>query len=205
MVILTPPPHELRNLSGPVDTSSQLSAPDDTEMVEASLEEVPTTISPIAETPRPSSGTPPADASHLYEKPTRPYRSCWPLSHSIKGHRWKVVWELGMELHQTNSETMESIKEARAICAHATWMLRPSVPQLSRKPRQAAPEPSGKPKPFALPPLGMQRSRAASQADSLQWDMSRPSNTWRNKSSKRKVRVRLTSSLPAKLPYKSAL
>ena len=25
-----------------------------------------------------------------------------------------------MELHQNNSETMESIKEARAICAHAT-------------------------------------------------------------------------------------
>ena len=29
MVILTPPPHKLRDLSGPADTSSQVSAPDD--------------------------------------------------------------------------------------------------------------------------------------------------------------------------------
>ena len=32
MVILTPPPHKLRDLSGPVDTSSQVSTPEDTEM-----------------------------------------------------------------------------------------------------------------------------------------------------------------------------
>ena len=58
MVVLTPPPHKLRDLSGPVNTSSQVSAPDDAEMAEASLEEIPTAISPIAETPRPSSSTP---------------------------------------------------------------------------------------------------------------------------------------------------
>ena len=57
MVVLTPPPHKLRNLSRQVDTSSQVSDPDDAEMAEASLEKVPTTISPIAETPGPSSGT----------------------------------------------------------------------------------------------------------------------------------------------------
>ena len=65
MVMLTPPPHELRNLSGPVDMSSQLRTLDDAEMAEASLEEVPTTISPITETPEPSSGAPPTDASNL--------------------------------------------------------------------------------------------------------------------------------------------
>ena len=65
MVILTPPPHKLRDLSRLVDTSSQVSTLDDIEMAEASLEEVPTTISPIAETPGSRSGTPPADASHL--------------------------------------------------------------------------------------------------------------------------------------------
>ena len=63
VVILTPHPHKLRDLSSPVDTSSQVSTPDDVEIVEASLEEVPTTISPIAETPGSRSGTPPADAS----------------------------------------------------------------------------------------------------------------------------------------------
>ena len=65
MVILTHPPHKLRDLSGLVDTSSQVSTLNDTEMAEASPEEVPTTISPIAETPGSRSGTPPADTSHL--------------------------------------------------------------------------------------------------------------------------------------------
>ena len=65
MVILTPPPHKLRDLPRLVDTSSQVSTPDNVEMLEASLEEVPTTISPIANTPGSRSGTPPTDASHL--------------------------------------------------------------------------------------------------------------------------------------------
>ena len=65
MVILTPPPHKLGDPSGPVDTSSQVSSPDDAEMAEASLEEIPTAPSPTAETPGPSSGAPPADAGHL--------------------------------------------------------------------------------------------------------------------------------------------
>ena len=51
VVILTSPCHKLRDFSQLVDTSSQVSPPNDVEMVEASLEEVPTTISPIAATP----------------------------------------------------------------------------------------------------------------------------------------------------------
>ena len=62
--VLIPLPHKL-GLSSPVDTSSQVSALDDTEMGEASLEEIPTIPLPIAETPGPRSGTPPEDAGHL--------------------------------------------------------------------------------------------------------------------------------------------
>ena len=65
IVVLTPPPHKLRDPSGQVDTSSQVSTPDDAEMAEmaeASLEEIP---SPTVKTPGPSSSTPPADASYL--------------------------------------------------------------------------------------------------------------------------------------------
>ena len=51
VVILTPPPHKPRDLPRPVDTSSQESTPNDVKVAEASLEEVPTTISPIAVTP----------------------------------------------------------------------------------------------------------------------------------------------------------
>ena len=62
MVILTPPPHKLRELSSPVDTSSQVSVLDDAEMGEASLQEIPTVPLPIAKTPPPSSSTPSKDA-----------------------------------------------------------------------------------------------------------------------------------------------
>ena len=65
VVVPTPPPHKLKDLSRLVDTSSQVSIPDDVEMAEASLEEVPTTISPIAMTSGFRSGTSPTDASQL--------------------------------------------------------------------------------------------------------------------------------------------
>ena len=65
VVILTPPPHKLKDLPKLVDTSSQVSTQDDIEMAEASLGEVPTTISPIAVAPRSRSITPPADVGQL--------------------------------------------------------------------------------------------------------------------------------------------
>ena len=103
-----------------MDTSSQVSALDDAEMVEASLEELATGISPIAKTAEPSSGTPPSDASHLQEKVNKALGELLATKSSISAHRQKVVWGAGMELHQNDFETMESIKEVRAICAHAT-------------------------------------------------------------------------------------
>ena len=51
VVILIRPPHKLRDPSRPVDTSSQVSTPEDAEMAEASLEEIPTATSPTAKTP----------------------------------------------------------------------------------------------------------------------------------------------------------
>ena len=68
VVVLTPPPHKLKELPKLVDTSSQVDALDDVEMAEASLEEVPTTISPIAMTTRSRSITPPVDMAELWEK-----------------------------------------------------------------------------------------------------------------------------------------
>ena len=65
VVVLTPPPHKLKELPKLVDTSSQVSALDDVKMVEASLKGVPTTISPTAVTTRSRSITPPADVSEL--------------------------------------------------------------------------------------------------------------------------------------------
>ena len=45
MVVLTPLPNKLAHLSRPVDTSSQVSTPDDVKMTEASLEESPLPLS----------------------------------------------------------------------------------------------------------------------------------------------------------------
>ena len=120
VVILTPPPHKLRDLSRPVDTSSKVSTPNDIEMVEASLEEVPTTISPIAVTPGSRSITPPTDVSQLWEQANKALEELLATKLSINTQRQKVVWEVGMELHQNDSKTAESIKEARAICTHVT-------------------------------------------------------------------------------------
>ena len=60
VVVLTPPPHKLKDHHKLVDTSSHVSAQDDVGMAEASLD-VPTTISPIVVAPRSRSITPPAD------------------------------------------------------------------------------------------------------------------------------------------------
>ena len=59
VVILTPPPHKPKKLPKLVDTSFQVSILDDGKMAEASLEVVPTIISPIAVTTRSRSITPP--------------------------------------------------------------------------------------------------------------------------------------------------
>ena len=72
MVVLTPTPHKLRDLSGLVDTSSQVCTPDDVEMAEASLKEIPTTISPIAETLGPAAATLLQMQAILERRPTRP-------------------------------------------------------------------------------------------------------------------------------------
>ena len=87
-------------------------------MAEASLEEVLTIISPIAATPRSRSVTPPADMGQLLQKANKALEELLATKSSIDACRWKVVWELGMELCQNNSKTAESIKEARAICTH---------------------------------------------------------------------------------------
>ena len=116
----TSPPHKPKELPKLVDTSSQVSTLDDVKMGEASLEGVPTTISPIAMTTRSRSITPPADATELWENANKALEELLATKSSIDAHRQRAIWELGMELHRNESKTAESIKEARAICSHVT-------------------------------------------------------------------------------------
>ena len=120
MVILTPPPHKPKELPRLVDTSSQVSTLDHAEMAEASLEGIPTTISPIAMTTRSRSITPPTDAAELWENANKALEELLTTKASIDANRQRAIWELGMELHKNESTTAESIKEARAICSHVT-------------------------------------------------------------------------------------
>ena len=120
MVMLTPPPHKPKELPKLVDTSFQVSTLDDVEMVEASLEGVPNNISPIAAATQSRSITPLADAAELWENANKALEELLATKSSIDAHRQRAIWELGMELCQNESETAESIKEARAICSHVT-------------------------------------------------------------------------------------
>ena len=120
VVILTPPPHKPKELPQPVDTSSQVSTLDDDKMAEASLEGVPTTISPIAMTTRSRSITPPADMAELWENANDALEELLATKASIDACRQRAIWELGMEFCRNESTTAEYIKEARAICSHVT-------------------------------------------------------------------------------------
>ena len=120
VVILTPSCHKPKELQQPVDTLSQVSTQDDAEMVEASLEGVPMTISPFAMTTRSQSFTPPIDVSELQENANKALEELLATKASIDAHRQRAIWELGMELCQNESETTESIKKARAICSCVT-------------------------------------------------------------------------------------
>ena len=39
---------------------------------------------------------------------------------SIDARRWRAVWELGVILHQNESQVAASIKESKVICSQAT-------------------------------------------------------------------------------------
>ena len=116
VVALTPSPHKSKELLQPVDTSSQVS----TEMAEASLEGIPTSISPIAMTSRSRSVTPPADAMELWENANKALEELLTTKAPIDASRWRAIRELGRELHWNKSQVTESIKEAKAICSQVT-------------------------------------------------------------------------------------
>ena len=71
-------------------------------------------------TTRSGSITPPTDMAELWENANKVLEELLAIKSSIDAHRWRAIWELGMELHQNESKTTKSIKEARAICSHVT-------------------------------------------------------------------------------------
>ena len=88
-------------------------------MEDASLLEIPAPSSPTAEAPGPSGDAPPPDTAHLWEEANKALGDLLAIKSFIDAHQWMLISKLSMALHQNNSETTESIKEAKAICAHS--------------------------------------------------------------------------------------
>ena len=112
VIIPMPPPQKSEELLQPVDTSSQARA----EVAEASLEG----ISPITVASRARSITPPVGAMELWANANKALEDLLTTKASIDACRGRAVWELGMKLHQNESQAAKSIKEAKAICSQAT-------------------------------------------------------------------------------------
>ena len=112
MLLVTPLATKLEDFPKPVDTSSQVSALNNAEMEDVSLEEIPAPSAPTAEAP-------PPDVAHLWEEANKALGDLLMIKSSIDAHQQKLVSEFSMALHENNSETMESIKEVKAICTHS--------------------------------------------------------------------------------------
>ena len=167
VVVLTPLPHKLGELSGPVDTSTQVSAPDDTERVEASLEEIPTVTSP--NTPGPRGNTPPSDVGHLWEEANKALGGLLATTSSINAHWQKLVWDMGMSLCQNDSETTESIKEAKAICTHSTQEVETLCSTTIKEAKVTCAHSIQEAKALFSMAVRDAETQGASQADSLHW------------------------------------
>ena len=115
-VVLMSPPQKPEGLPQSVDTSSQASIDE----VEASLEDIPANISPIAAVSRSKSISPSVDLVELQTNAKKALDDLLSTKGSIDARRWRAVWELGMILHQNESQVATSIKEARVICSQAT-------------------------------------------------------------------------------------
>ena len=116
VVIPTSQCQKSEELLQPVDTSSQASA----KVAEASVEGIPTSISPIAVASRAGSITPPVDAMELWLNANKAPKDLLTTKASTEACRQRAVWELGTELCWNESQAAKSIKEAKAVCSCAT-------------------------------------------------------------------------------------
>ena len=127
MVVPTTPPQKPEIPLWLVDTSSQVS----TKTAEASLEDIPASISPIAAISRTRSITPPVDELDLWANANKALEDLLTTKASIDIHRQRAIWELGVVLCQNESQTAESIKEAKAACSWATLDAQTTCSQLT--------------------------------------------------------------------------
>ena len=93
------------------DTSSQTSI----DKGEASLEDIPTNISPITAISGSDSTSTLMDLAELQANANKALNDLLNTKGSIDARRWRTVWDLGVMLHQNESQVAATVTEARSI------------------------------------------------------------------------------------------
>ena len=112
-VVLMSLPQKPEGLPPLADTSSQASIDEG----EASLEDIPTNISPIAAVSGSNSTSPLMDLTELLTNANKALDDLVSTKGPIDARRWRAVWDLGMMLYQNESQAAMTVKEARVICS----------------------------------------------------------------------------------------
>ena len=126
VVVPTTPPQKPECPLWPVNTSSQASIKE----AETSLEDIPTSISPIAVVSRTRNITPPVDIMELQANANKALNDLLTTKASIDAQRQRAVWEMGIVLHQNESQAAASINEAKSICCQAALDAQTTCSQL---------------------------------------------------------------------------
>ena len=222
VVVPMNPPQKPEGSLWPVDTSSQASA----EAAEASLEDILASIFPIAAISRTRHITPLVDELELWANANKALEDFLTTKASIDAHRQRAIWELGVVLHQNESQVAESIKKAKAACSQVTLYTQTTCSQLTlqaktncswvilevktacstavKKAKTTRGHMVQEAKAACSKGISEVEDQRASQAESFQRKHGNICETWRNKSSKRRAEVMLTSSPPVKLPCTAA-
>ena len=109
------PPQKPEVTVPPVDMSSLASI----EEAEGSLEDIPTNISPIDAVYSSRSASPPVDPSELQANANRAIDNMLHLKRSLDVKRQRATWELGVMLHQNDSQEANSIAVAKTVYSQA--------------------------------------------------------------------------------------
>ena len=185
-----------------MDTSSQVSAPDDAEMVEASLEEI---LSPTVKTPGPSSGAPPSDTSYLWEEANKALGELLATKSSIDAHQQKLVWEVDMSLCWNDSKTTESIKEAKAIFTCSTQEAKTLCSTTTKEAKATCTCSIQEAKTLCSKTIRKAEAQGASQADSLHQTHTKSIQHLEEQTIQEKGNSQLDFLFTCQLPYKPAL
>ena len=112
-MVLTSLPWRPKGLLLLADISSQASI----DKGEASLEDIPTSISPIAAISGSNSTSTSMDLAELWANTNKALNDLMNTNGSIDTRRQRAVWDLGVMLHQNESQVATTVTEARTICS----------------------------------------------------------------------------------------